>query len=82
MVAAAAAVGFVAAQHRGLHVLRDGAGAAVGEQVDEDVFAIEQEGVHARFDDGFVAVGAGGAFDGFDDADAEGFGQVFEVFHD
>lgn len=44
IVAAAAAVGLVTAQHGGLHVLSDGAGAAVGQQVDEDVFAVQQEG--------------------------------------
>ena len=47
VVAAAAAIGFIAAQHGGLHILRDRAGAAVGQQVDKDIFAIEQERVHA-----------------------------------
>ena len=82
VITAAAAVGLVAAQHRCLHVLRDRAGAAVGQKINEDIFAVEQKRVHAGFDDGFLAVLARGAFDRFDDADAEGFGDVGEVFHD
>ena len=82
VITAAAAVGFIAAQHRRLHILRDRAGAAVGQKVNEDVFAVEQKRVHARFENGFFAVLARGAFYGFDDADAEGFGNVGEVFHD
>ena len=82
VITAAAAVGFVAAQHRGLHILRDRAGAAVSQKINKDIFAVEQKRVHACFEDGFFAVLARGAFYGFDDADAEGFGDVGEVFHD
>ncbi|MNC37902.1 hypothetical protein D3C75_864870 [compost metagenome] len=81
VVAAAAAVGLVAAQHGGLHVLGDGTGAAVGQQVDEDILAVQQEGVHARPYDGLLPVGAGGALDRLDDTNAERFGKMLEVFH-
>ncbi|CSC03433.1 Uncharacterised protein [Vibrio cholerae] len=47
MVAAAAAVGFITTEHRGLHLLRDSASAAVGEQVNKYIFTIEQKGVHS-----------------------------------
>ncbi|MNH12758.1 hypothetical protein D3C79_723090 [compost metagenome] len=81
VVAAAAAVGLVAAQHGSLHVLGDGAGATVGQQVDEDVFTVQQEGVHARPDDGLLPVGTGGTLDRLDDTNAERFGKMLEVFH-
>ena len=82
VITAAAAVGFVAAQHRRLHVLRDRAGATVGQKVNKDVFAVEQKRVHACLENGFFAMLARSAFDRLDDADAEGFGDVGEVFHD
>ena len=82
VITAAAAVGFVTAQHRCLHVLRDRAGATVGQKVNKDVFAVEQKRVHAGLENGFFAMLTRGAFDRFDDADAEGFGDVGEVFHD
>ena len=82
VIAAAAAVGFVAAQHRRLHVLRDRAGATVGQKVNKDVFAVEQKRVHAGLEDGFFAMLARSAFDRLNDANAEGFGDVGEVFHD
>ncbi|CSA17025.1 Uncharacterised protein [Vibrio cholerae] len=47
VVAAAAAVGFITTEHGGLHLLRDSASAAVGEQVNKYIFTIEQKGVHS-----------------------------------
>ena len=70
--AAAAGVALVAFHDRGPLVRGHGAGAGVGEQVDEDVVGREQEQVVVRGAEEFFALGAGGPADGLDGLDAEG----------
>ena len=81
IVATAAAIGFIATQHRRLHILRYRAGAAVGEQINKHVFAVEQEGVHPGLNNGVFAVFAGGTFYWLNDANTERFWQMFKVIH-
>jgi hypothetical protein len=70
----AAGVGFVAEHHSGPLAVAHGAGAAVGEQVDIDVFGFEQKGVVAGFPDGFFPFLPGRHFNGFHHFDLPGLG--------
>ncbi len=69
---AAAGVALVAFHNRGPLMRGHGAGAGVGEQVDEDVVCREEEHVVMRGAEQFFALGAGGPADGLDGLDAEG----------
>jgi hypothetical protein len=70
--AAAAGIALVAFHDGGPLVGGHGAGAGVGEQVDEDVVGREQEHVVVRGFEELFALGAGGPADGLDAFDAEG----------
>ena len=70
---AAARVGFVAEHHAGPLPIAHGVGAAIGEQVDVNVFRAEEERVVARFSQRFLALGARKHFDGLDHFDFPGF---------
>jgi hypothetical protein len=54
-----------------------GAGAGVGEQVDEDVVGFKQEEVVMRGAKELFTLGAGGPANGFDGLDAEGLDDGF-----
>ena len=71
---AAAGVGLVAQHHAGPLAVAHGVGAAVGEQVDVDVFGAEEEGVVAGRVKGDLAGGAVDHLDGLDHLDLPGLG--------
>ena len=71
--AAAAGVAFVALHDRRPLVRGHGAGAGVGEQVDQHVVGAQQEKIVVRVAEQLLPLLAGGPADGFDALDAEGF---------
>ena len=76
--AAAAGVALVAF-HDGCPLMRGhGAGAGVGEEVDEDVVGVEKEEVVMCGFEELFALGAGGPADGLDALDAEGLDDGFD----
>ena len=76
VVAAAAGVRFVADHHRAPLAVAHGARAAVGQQIDVDVFGAQQEGVPTGDGQRFVAVFGRGLLDRFHHLDAERFGNA------
>ena len=70
--AAAAGVALVAFHDGGPLVRGHGAGAGVGEQVDEDIVGGQQKQVVVRGAEQLLALGAGGPANGLDALDAEG----------
>ena len=76
--AAAAGVAFVAFHDRGPLVRGHGAGAGIGEQVDQDIVGGQQEQVVVRGVEQLLALGAGCPAQGFDALDAEGFDDGFD----
>ncbi len=71
--AAAAGVAFVPFHDGRPLVSGHGSGAGIGEQVDEDIVGGEEEEVVVRGAEQLLALRAGGAANGFDAFDAEGF---------
>ena len=71
---AAAGIGLVAEHHAGPLVVAHGRGARVGEEVDVDVLAAEQEGVVARLGRGRHPLATGQHLDRLHDLDAEWLG--------
>ena len=71
---------FVADHHAGPLAVAHRAGAAVGQEVDINIVAGQQEDVVAGIDQGLAAVFEGGRADRLDHFDAEGFGKSFHGF--
>ncbi len=76
---AAARIGFIPHHDAGPLAIGHGARAAVGQQIDIDIFGQQQEGIPASGLKGGAALGASGLFDGLDHLDTKGFGYTTHI---